>query len=319
MTKYACVVDADESTRPRLEGAGHKPHQDHITAKGMNSMAQLQSFSQIHSDASSNKIPHAKAAVEKECEKLEKIPAWQLTKVRNKKRRWSMKQGVREEKFILRHEWTFVILRIRSWNLNIKNTEEESCSEVTLWEMILVRMQYSLNKDHQHHKWRQQRSWISYPDCQGAQDKQQMQYRLIPKWKWKMLTNYWKFPSQNVQIFGYVYRSTTGQNHGSVWKVQSFFSKGICTVTLCWTIMGKAIWESSIGTRLGKVLNWECLLVNRARGLFLSVYVDDIQLARKTKNIESTRKILMKDFDLEEPTSFLDHVYIWDVVKENVQ
>ena len=25
--KYACVVDADESTRPRLEGARHKPHQ----------------------------------------------------------------------------------------------------------------------------------------------------------------------------------------------------------------------------------------------------------------------------------------------------
>ena len=36
-TKYACVVDADESTRPRLEGAGHKPHQDHIAAKGKNS------------------------------------------------------------------------------------------------------------------------------------------------------------------------------------------------------------------------------------------------------------------------------------------
>ena len=32
-TKYACIVDADECTRPRLEGAGHKPHQDHITAK----------------------------------------------------------------------------------------------------------------------------------------------------------------------------------------------------------------------------------------------------------------------------------------------
>ena len=30
------------------------------------------------------KIPDAKAAVEKEWEKLEKIPAWQLTKVRNK-------------------------------------------------------------------------------------------------------------------------------------------------------------------------------------------------------------------------------------------
>ena len=31
------------------------------------------------------KNPDAKAAVEKEFEKLEKIPGWQLTKVRNKK------------------------------------------------------------------------------------------------------------------------------------------------------------------------------------------------------------------------------------------
>ena len=33
-TKYACVVDANEYTRQRLEGAGHKRPQDHITAKG---------------------------------------------------------------------------------------------------------------------------------------------------------------------------------------------------------------------------------------------------------------------------------------------
>ena len=32
-----------------------------------------------------------------------------------------------------------------------------------------------------------------------------------------------------------------------------------------------------------KVLNWECVFVNRPRGLFLSVYVDDIQLAGKTE------------------------------------
>ena len=37
-TKFACVVDADESVRLRLEGAVHKHHQDHITAKGMNSL-----------------------------------------------------------------------------------------------------------------------------------------------------------------------------------------------------------------------------------------------------------------------------------------
>ena len=37
-TKYACIVDADESTRRRIEGAGRKPHQDHITAKGTKSV-----------------------------------------------------------------------------------------------------------------------------------------------------------------------------------------------------------------------------------------------------------------------------------------
>ena len=56
-----------------------------------------------------------------------------------------------------------------------------------------------------------------------------------------------------------------------------------------------------------KSLNCECLFVHRARGLFLSVYVDDIQIAGKTENLGPTWKILMKDVDLEEPTSFLDH------------
>ena len=59
-----------------------------------------------------------------------------------------------------------------------------------------------------------------------------------------------------------------------------------------------------------KVFNWECLFVNRARGLFLSVYVDDIKLAGKTENTEPTWKILMRDVHLGESTSFLDHVYL---------
>ena len=60
----------------------------------------------------------------------------------------------------------------------------------------------------------------------------------------------------------------------------------------------------------GKVPNWECLCVNREKWLFLSVHVDDIKLARKKQNIDPMWKILMKDVDLGEPTSFLDHVYL---------
>ena len=40
-------------------------------------------------------------------------------------------------------------------------------------------------------------------------------------------------------------------------------------------ILLKHVWE--------KVSNWECLFVHREKGLFLSVFVDDIKLAGKTK------------------------------------
>ena len=59
-----------------------------------------------------------------------------------------------------------------------------------------------------------------------------------------------------------------------------------------------------------KVSNWECLFVHREKGLFLSVCVDDSKLAGKKQNINPMWKILTKDVDLEEPTSFLDHVYL---------
>ena len=59
-----------------------------------------------------------------------------------------------------------------------------------------------------------------------------------------------------------------------------------------------------------KVRNWECLFVKRERGLFLSVYVDDFKQAGKKQNTCPTWTMLMKDVDLGEPTSFLDHVYL---------
>ena len=59
-----------------------------------------------------------------------------------------------------------------------------------------------------------------------------------------------------------------------------------------------------------KVSNWECLSVHSEKGLFLSVYVDDIKLAGKKRNTDPMWKVLNKEVDLGEPTSFLDHVYL---------
>ena len=59
-----------------------------------------------------------------------------------------------------------------------------------------------------------------------------------------------------------------------------------------------------------KIPYWECLSVHRERGLFLSVYVDDIKLAGKRQNLDPMWKLLNKEVDLGEATSFLDHVYL---------
>ena len=48
-----------------------------------------------------------------------------------------------------------------------------------------------------------------------------------------------KIPKWSVQTFGFVYHDTNGLNHGPVWKTQSFFLKGICTVILWQDYYGK--------------------------------------------------------------------------------
>ena len=52
------------------------------------------------------------------------------------------------------------------------------------------------------------------------------------------------------------------------------------------------------------------ILLKYGWGLFLSVYLDDLKLAGKKQHIDPMWKILRKDVDLGEPTSFLDHVFL---------
>ena len=103
--------------------------------------------------------------------------------------------------------------------------------------------------------------------------------------------------------------TTNGQNHGPAWKIQSFERNlyGHPLAGLFWERQFKKIllkhgWE--------KIPNWECLFVHREKGLFLSVYVDDINLAGKKQNIDPMWNVLIKEVDLGEPTFFLDHVYL---------
>ena len=59
-------------------------HEDHIAGKGDNSLQHDKLVHHFIPMPRAMKIPAAKAAVDKELEKLGKIPAWDLTKVRSK-------------------------------------------------------------------------------------------------------------------------------------------------------------------------------------------------------------------------------------------
>ena len=78
------VLEASEFTRMRMEEALPKYHEDHIAGEGSNS---FQHYNLVHKFIplpQAMKIPAGEAAVDKEWEKLEKIPWWDLTNVRSK-------------------------------------------------------------------------------------------------------------------------------------------------------------------------------------------------------------------------------------------
>ena len=150
-TKLACILEADESTRLRMGNSIPHHHEDHIAGKGENS---LQHYNLVHKFIpmpQALKIPAAKAAVNKEWEKLEKFSAWNLTKVRSK-------SEVIEE---ARTSGATVHFASLMDTCHLKNAELEAKHQKYKGRIVLrgdiVKdmldlMQYLQNKDHQHLK-----------------------------------------------------------------------------------------------------------------------------------------------------------------------
>ena len=107
-------------------------HEDHVAGKGENS---FQHCNLVHKFLllvpQAVKIPAAKAAVDKEWEKLEKFSAWNLTKVRSKK------QAIDEArtsgaKIHFASLMDICHLKMLNWKQNTKNLKVELYSAVTL-------------------------------------------------------------------------------------------------------------------------------------------------------------------------------------------
>ena len=77
-------LEASEFTRLRMGNSLPNHHEDHIAGKGENS---IQHYNLVHKFIpmrSSSEDTRSKSSSGQEWEKLEKIPAWDLTKVRSK-------------------------------------------------------------------------------------------------------------------------------------------------------------------------------------------------------------------------------------------
>ena len=234
-TKLACILEADESTRLRMGNSLPHYHQDHISGKGNNS---LQHYNLVHKFIpmpQALKIPAAKAAVDKEWEKLKEISAWNLTKVRSKKevideaRTSGAKvhfaslmdichlKNAEHQKYKGRVVLRGDVVKDDSGSYAVFTEQGSSASQMTAAKImdIISRL----------------------PGCDGQAADAVSAYTQVKMEDAQKLLK--KIPNRNVQILGFVYHDTNGQNHGPVWKIQSFLLKGICTVILWQDYYGK--------------------------------------------------------------------------------
>ena len=285
-------------------------HEDHIARKGENS---LQHYNLVHKFIpmpQAMKIPAAKAAVAKKWEKLEKISAVNLTKVKSKK---MVIDEARASGATVHFASSMDICHLKNAELEAKHQKYKG--------RVVLRGDIVKDDSGSYAVFTEQGSSASQmtaakimdiisrlPGCDGqaadavsayTQVKMEDDQKLLkipksecpdiwirlPRHKWPKAWSSMEDPVVLLERNLYDHPLA-----GLLWERQ--FEK----------ILLKRGWE--------KIPNWECLFVHREKGLFLSVYVDDIKLAGKKQHFDPMWKVLNKEVDLGKPTSFLDHVYL---------
>ena len=227
---YACTAEAYGSTRQRVEPSVLQNHEDHIAGQGFNSMT--------HCDLV-HKFILVPQAIEIPDGKLEKIPAWNLDKVKSKKELILEAQKDQKESPLCTL-MDICQLKNRSWNQHFRSTKAESRSggycERRLWSpgslyrTRLFRVPDDCRKSNGCH-FKTNRLWwtSSWRRISLHSGKNGGCSQITPE-----------FQSQDVQIYGYVFHDTNGQNHGQTLNILWHFLNEIVRSSITWIAMGKA-------------------------------------------------------------------------------
>ena len=151
-----------------------------FAGKGENS---LQHYNLVHNFIpmpQAMKILAAKAAVDEEWEKLEKISAWNLTKVRSKK---EVIDEARTSGAKVHFASLMDMCHLKNAELEAKHQKYKSRVVLPFDIVKDDAGSYAVFTEQGSSASQRQppKSWISSPDCQVAMDKQQTQYQLKPR------------------------------------------------------------------------------------------------------------------------------------------
>ena len=309
-SKCACILEASESTRLRMEESLPKYHEDHIAGKGDNS---LQHYSVVHKFLpmpQAMKIPAAKAAMGKEWEKLEKIPAWNITKVRN------ISEAIDEARTKGRKVHFASLMEI----CHLKNAELEAKHQKYKGRVVF-RGDVVKDDSGSYAVFTERGSSASQmtaakimdiisrlPGCDGqAADAVSACTQVKMEDAPKLL----KIPkSECPHIWIRLPRHKRPKSWSSVEDPVGLLERNLYGHPLPGLLCERQFEKILLKYGWKKVPNWECLFVNHQKELFSPVYVDDIKLTGKKQNLDLMWKLLNKEVDLGEPTSSLDHVYL---------
>ena len=165
-TKYACIVEAHESMRIRMEGSSRRYHEDRIAGKGTDSLNHhnyinlFLCLKQWKYQVQRQQWKKWETTCESTCMAADESQKQNGSSCRSKEQGHNGSFGIVNGSLSsqeLPHWWTSVIWKMLNWRQSTKNTKVELYSEAILRKMIQDRMRYLPSKDHQHHKWRLQK------------------------------------------------------------------------------------------------------------------------------------------------------------------
>ena len=213
-SKYACIVEANESTRKHSERTQHKCHEDHIARMGHNSLSH---YNLVHKF-----IPMPQAM---------KIPeAWQLTKVRRKK---EIHQEARTERKTVHFATLMDICHLE--NAVLESQFQKYIGRVVLRGDIVKDSSGSSTAFTEQGSSASQMTAAKVmnviarpPGCAGQAADAVSAYTQVKMEHAPVLL---KTPKNKMaQTSGYVYHDTIGRTLGPVWKTQSLLLNEICMV-----------------------------------------------------------------------------------------